>query len=319
MSAAVDQRLAQIAIMWHGRIGPAGFRRLLGHFGQMAAILAASEQELALPSLQLNAEQIQAISQLASRLGEVEEQLNQLHGQNIQVICDFEPDYPEILHTISNSPPVLSIAGRILPVDDPAIAIIGTRQPSEEGYQMAYELAGACTEHNITVVGGLALGCDTAGHHGALEARGRTLAVVGSGILVTHPRSNLELARNIAAHGAVISEQPSTAEPSVGRLMARNRLQSGLSCGIIVVESGESGGAMNTAEQARRQRRLICALKWPQLTAKRAGPAKLLAEGARPISGPAQVEELAEALYLHREKVTRQQAALSQQQLFAEE
>jgi len=315
----IDHRLAQIAVMWHGGIGPAGFRRLLGYFGDAPTIMAAAEDELSLPSLRLNAEQIEAISQLASRLGEVEEQLDQLHGQNIHVICDFEPEYPQSLRAIGNLPPVLCIAGRLLPVDEPAVAIVGTRSPSEEGCQMARELGAALAEQKITVVSGLALGCDTGAHQGALSGGGRTIAVLGSGILVIHPHSNLELAREIAEHGAVISEQPPAAEPSVGRLMARNRLQSGLSRAIIVVESGESGGSMETVKTARRQGRLVCTVDWPQVTAKRTGNRKLLAEGGRPIADPEQVAGLVTALYFHQQQRQREQAEESQQQLFAEE
>ncbi len=319
MAGQTDRRLAQIAVMWHGAIGPAGFRRLLGHFSDAPATMAATEDELSVPSLRLDAEQIGAISQLASRLGEVEEQLDQLHGQNIHVICDFESEYPQSLRDIGNPSPVLCIAGRLLPVDEPAVAIVGTRSPSEEGFQMARKLGAALAEQKITVVSGLALGCDTGAHQGALSGGGRTIAVLGSGILVIHPHGNLELAREIAEHGAVISEQPPTAEPSVGRLMARNRLQSGLSRAIIVVESGESGGSMETVKTARRQGRLVCAVDWPQVTAKRTGNRKLLAEGARPISGPEQVAGLVTALYFHEQQRHSEQTTESQQQLFTEE
>ncbi len=319
MSAETDKRLAQIALMWHGRIGPAGFRRLIGHFGDTSAILGASEQELALPSVRLDAEQIAAISSLGDRLAEVEEQLDGLDDQNIHVVCDFEPDYPEILQDIPNPPPVLCIAGRILPIDDPAVAIVGTRSPSQEGYQMAHDVAAALVEHKITVVSGLALGCDTAAHHGALAGGGRTIAVLGSGILVVHPRTNLDLARQIAEHGAVISEQSPTADPAVGRLMARNRLQSGLSRAVIAIEAGESGGTMKTVERARRQGRLVCTIKWLEMGEKRAGPAQLLAEGAEPIDGPEQIAAFVRALYFHREQMRCDHAEKSQQQLFAEE
>ena len=319
MPAPTDNRLAQIAVMWHGGIGPAGFRRLVGHFGDAPAALAASAQELAFPSLRLDAQQIVAISRLADKLGEIEEQIESLLDQNVQVVCDFEADYPEILQGIPNPPPVLCIAGRILPIDDPAVAIVGTRSPSEEGYQMAHDLAAALAEQNITVVSGLALGCDTGGHRGALEGGGRTLAVLGSGILVVHPRTNVELARGIAERGAVISEQAPTAAPLRPHLMARNRLQSGLSRAVVVIESGESGGAMRTAEIAQCQGRLVYAVRWPQITGRRRGPANLLAGSACAITGPEQVKELVDALYRHREQMRREAAVESRRQLFAEE
>ena len=319
MPAEIDKRLAQIALMWYGGIGPAGFRRLIGHFGDAPAVLSALEQGLALPSLRLDTKQITAISALRDKLGEVEEQLDELGDQNIQVVCDFEVGYPEILPGIPNPPPVLCSAGRILPIDDPAVAIVGTRSPSEAGYQMAHDLAAALAQRNITVVSGLALGCDTGAHRGALDGGGRTLAVLGSGILVIHPRANAELAREIAERGAVISEQAPTAAPLTPHLMARNRLQSGLSRAVIVIESAESGGAMRTAEIAQRQGRLVYAVQWSQSTEKSRGPANLVAAGARPIVGPEQVNELVDALYLHREQMHREAAVESRRQLFGED
>ena len=315
--AQSDPRLAQIALMWYGEIGPAGFRRLVGHFGDPAAVLAASEQELAYPSLRLEPEQIKAIAHLPERLGAVSGQIEELHGQNIRVLCDFDPEYPEILVSIPNRPPVLSLAGRLLPTDDPAVAIVGTRKCSQEGYQMAQDLARAFARQRITVVGGLAAGCDTGGHRGALAGDGRTLAVLGSGILVVDPTSR-ELALTLVEHGALLSEQSPHALPDTPPLMARNRLQSGLARAVIVVESAESGGAMETAQTAQRQRRLRYAVRWPTLTTVRAGNAKLLAEGARPISGPGDVAELVEMLYLHRNQMRQTHAIEGQQQLFPE-
>jgi DNA processing protein len=101
--------------------------------------------------------------------------------------------------------------------------------------------------------------------------------------------------------------------------MARNRLQSGLSCAVIVIEAGESGGAMKTVDRARRQGRLVCTIKWPQMGERRAGPARLLAEGAEPIDGPEQVAAFVRALYFHREQMRRSHAEASQQQLFGDQ
>ena len=320
MAAEARERLAQIGIMWAGNLGPAGFRRLVGHFGSATAVLGASAEQLAKPSLRLEAKSLQAIVGLEELLPQIEEQIEALAEQNVAVLCDFEPDYPQILRSIPNSPPILCIVGRILPIDDPAIAIVGTRRPTEEGYQMAYDLGRAFAEKGVTVVSGLAQGCDTGGHRGALSGGGRTIAVLGSGITVIHPRENVELARHIAEQGAVISEAPPDAYPSAGRLMARNRLQRGLARAVVVIESGERGGAMQTAKNAQRQGRLVYAVRWSQPDEKRTGNARLLDAGAQPIDGPDEVATVIATLYSHKQKMQRQQAiAATQQRLFEEE
>lgn len=317
MAAEQRERLAQIGLMWAGNLGPAGFRRLVRHFGSATAVLGASAEQLAMPSLRLEAHQVEAICGLEEALPQIEEQIDALGEQNVTLVCDFEPDYPQILLGIPNPPAVLCMAGRLLPIDDPAVAIVGTRSPTDEGYQMAYELGRAFAEEQVAVVSGLALGCDTGGHTGALAGGGRTIAVLGSGMTIIHPRENVELARQIADQGAIISEAPPNAQPSVARLMARNRLQSGLARAIIVIESGERGGAIQTAKNAQHQGRLVYAVRWPQPDEKRTGNAQLLARGAQPIDGPEQVPAVVETLYLHKQKMQHQQAmADTQQRLF---
>ena len=303
MAAEQRQRLAQIGLMWAGNLGPAGFRRLMAHFGSAAAVLETSAEQLAKPSLRLEAKQIEAICGLEETLPQIEDQIEALGEQNVAVVCDFEPDYPQILLDIPNPPPVLCMAGRLLPLDDPAIAVVGTRRPTEDGYQMAYELGQALAGERVTVASGLAQGCDTGGHAGALAGDGRTIAVLGSGITVIHPRENLDLAWQIAEHGALISEAPPDAHPSVARLMARNRLQSGLARAIIVVESSERGGTMQTAQSAERQGRPVYAVGWPREHEMRTGNARLLARGASTITGPEQAAALRESVYLHKQKM----------------
>ncbi len=312
--------MAQIALMWAGQLGPAGFRRLMGNLGSAMAVLQAPAEELSRPSLGLEADQVEAICVLSELLPSIEEEIEALGEHNVAVVCDFEPDYPQILQRIANPPPVLCIAGQLLPIDDPAVAIVGTRRPTEEGYQMAYELGRAFGEEGVTVVSGLAQGCDTAAHTGALAGGGRTIAVLGSGITVIHPRQNVELSSQIAKRGAVISEAPPSVHPTAARLIARNRLQSGLARGVIVVESAQQGGAMQTAKNARRQNRELYAVYWTEGHEQRAGNSRLLGEGAQLITGPDQVPAVSKALHLHKQEMERQQAsATTQQRLFSEE
>lgn len=318
MSPQKQRRLAQIALVWAGKLGPRAFQRVVAHFGSPEAALAASWEELALPSLRLDPEQIEAIRGRAQDLDRVRRVLEYLEAQNIAVHCDWEEGYPALLRAMPERPPVLCRIGRLLARDEPAVAIVGTRSPTREGWEMAEALGRACAEQELTVVSGLALGCDTAAHEGALRGGGRTIAVLGSGILAISPRQNVELAREIANHGAVISEAPPGAQPSARRLLARNRLQVGLSQAIIVVQAGESGGAMQTAEQGRKQNRLVYAVAWPGKTPKSEGNAALLQAGAQALPGPEAIANLVGELYVHQERARRQRA-VTRQGLFGDE
>ena len=305
--------MAQIGLVWGGKLGPMAFRRVVGHFGSAAAALGASWDDLALPSLRLDPEQIEAILGKARDLKHVGRVLQRLEEQNVAVLCDWEADYPRILYEMSDAPPVLCRAGRLLPRDEPVVAIVGTRTPTREGLEMAEALARACAEQGVTVVSGLALGCDTAAHQGALRGGGRTVAVLGSGIVSISPRQNVPLAREIADNGAVLSEAAPGAHPSTPRLLARNRLQVGLARAVIVVQAGEGGGAMQTAERGRKADRLVCAVEWPEGMGKSEGNRALLRGGARGLRGPEDIPNLVEEVFVHQEKARRARAAEAEQ------
>lgn len=313
MSPETQRRLAQIALMWGGKLGPQAYRRVVGHFGSAAAALAAPWEELALPSLRLDPEQIEAIQGRARDLDHLQRVLARLAEQKIAVLCDWEEEYPRILHEMHDAPPVLCRAGRLLPRDEPAVAIVGTRTPTKEGLEMAGALAEACAAQGITVVSGLALGCDTAAHQGALRGGGRTVAVLGSGIVAISPRQNVPLAREIAENGAVLSEQAPGVSPSAPRLLARNRLQVGLARAVIVVQAGEGGGAMQTAERGRKAGRLVCAVQWPEGTGKSEGNRALLQSGAWALPGPEAVPNLVAELYVLNEKARVERARAAEQ------
>ncbi len=321
MSPETHRRLTQIALVWGGKLGPMAFRRVVGHFGSAEAALAAAGDDLALPSLRLDPEQIEAMLGRARDLDHVRQVLQRLDKQNIKVLCDGEPDYPQLLGEMSDAPPVLCVAGRLLPRDEPAVAIVGTRTPTREGLAMAEALAWACAEQGVTVVSGLALGCDTAAHQGALRGGGRTVAVLGSGIVAISPRQNVPLAREVADNGAVLSEAAPGAHPSAPRLLARNRLQVALARAVLVVQAGPSGGAMQTATRGRKADRLVCTVRWPKEMDKSEGNAALLEEGAWELEGPQDIPNLIEEVYVHQERARRARAVaeVEQSQLFGED
>jgi len=286
------EKLRTVALAWSTGLGPAGFARVVNHFGSTRQVLEASLADLQLPSLRLSGEQIAVIRSLAARLDDYVRQIEDLRRSGVIVVCPWEDDYPRLLLDLPHPPPVITMAGRILAGDEPAVAIVGTRRPTPEGFEMARRLAHAFAQERTTVVSGLALGCDTGAHLGALEGAGRTIAVLGSGLRVITPRENLALARDISQHGAVLSEQPPEAEPTVGRLMARNRLQAALSRAVLVVEARQQGGALETARMALEQGRAVWAVRWPQAHEESQGNERLIAEGARPVAGPQDVPAL---------------------------
>jgi len=315
LAATSPEKVRYVALMWGAMLGPAGFARLLRHFGSATNVLHATPEELQAPGLRLTPGQATVIPTLADRLDQFSSQLEDLRGENIRTLCDWQEDYPALLAEARNPPPVVCIAGAILPEDDPAIAIVGTRTPTAEGLRLAREMGRAFAAEATTVVSGLASGCDTAAHTGALEGGGRTIAVLGSGIRVIQPRENLRLAREVFRRGAIVSEQPPHAHATTGTLMARNRLQSALARGVLAIEAAEQGGTMETAKQAVDQGRLLYAMRWPQATERSAGPERLLSQGARPVGGPRDAPairlELADHLPRVRERAARKRSQMS--------
>ncbi|MGM0492542.1 MAG: DNA-processing protein DprA [Armatimonadota bacterium] len=295
-----QDRLAWAALYWSGRIGPAGFMRLMARFGSAAAVLDADESDLALPALRLNERQIESItSDARSHREQIDRELRALEADGIAVICSFEPDYPTALHDARNPPPVICALGELLREDRLGLAIVGTREPTKEGLSVAADVAAACAERGITVISGLARGIDASAHRGALRAGGRTVAVLGSGIRRIHPKGNARLARQIAASGAIISEVAPDAHPTAARLMARNRLTSALARGVLAVESTSSGGTLQTTSDARDQGRALFACDWQTDRPQAEGTRALIAEGAEPIIGADAIETIAHRLATH--------------------
>jgi DNA processing protein len=239
-------------------IGGATARKLCEHFGTIQQVFEGSEESLAqVPRIQL--ESIQAIRSIDWE--QLESELDGLHEEEVQLLTWEDESYPEPLKSLSDAPYLLYMRGGLMAEDSKAVAIVGTREPSEERYELAKQLAYSLAECGFTIVSGLAMGIDTAAHWGALQAtQGRTIAVLGSGIRKVHPLSNRELAGEIILRGAVLSElQPNT--PPVGSgLMMRDRLVSGLSQAVIIVQANEKGGSMDTASKATKQKRLVLAV-----------------------------------------------------------
>ncbi|MBM3134372.1 MAG: DNA-protecting protein DprA [Chloroflexi bacterium] len=273
-------------------IGGATARRLVEHFGSAEAVLDASAEELQrLP--RLTAEVVARLR--AVSLEDLEAELTALSDEGLQVVTWDDDDYPANLRLVSDAPPVLFVRGELQPDDAQAVAIVGTRQPTPPAATLAETLARELAGRGLTIVSGLALGIDTAAHRGALQpAEGRTLAVLGSGLRAIHPRQNLPLAEAIAQRGALLSELHPATPPLGPNLMARDRLISGLSRAVIVVEANEKSGSLDTAAKARRQGRLLFAVPGSP------GTQALLAGGAEPLDlRPTALDELSQRIAQH--------------------
>ena len=239
-------------------VGGVTLKRLVERFGSVAAVFDATDEELRqVPRLTA-----EAVARLrATALDDLEAELLSLSEEGVQVLTPDDADYPANLLPLADAPPVLFLRGEVRPADQCAVAIVGTRQPTPVGAQLAEGLACELAARGVTVVSGLALGIDTFAHQGALLAsEGRTLAVLGSGLRVVHPAENRALAERIEGRGAVLSELRPATPPRGPQLMARDRVVSGLSRAVIVVEAGEKSGSLDTADKARRQGRLVLAV-----------------------------------------------------------
>ncbi len=210
----------------------------------------------------------------------VDEEIAALDKADAHIVNWLDPGYPVNLRQIYDPPPVLFIKGDLRESDRQAVAVVGTRKPSEYGKSMAFKISRDLARMGCTVVSGGARGVDTAAHTGALQG-GRTLVVLGCGIDIAYPYENRGLFMKAAESGAVISEFVPGIKPDAWRFPARNRLVSGLSLGVFVVESGASGGAMITAMVAGEQNREIWALPGTTDNPFSDGPHRLIKDGAR--------------------------------------
>jgi len=209
--------------------------------------------------------------------------LNQMAAAGIESITWEEDAYPAMLRHISNPPYILYYRGRIDCLDDPAIAVIGSRLASYYGKNTARKLGRELAARGITVVSGLARGIDSEAHRGALEA-GKTVAVLGCGLDVVYPPENDKLYSEIAGNGALISEFPMRTRPEPGNFPMRNRIISGLCRCIVVVEAQEKSGALITADFALEQGRDVFAVPGPINSKTSAGTNNLIKQGAKLIT-----------------------------------
>lgn len=260
-------------------IGPRTRQLLLARFGSAGAVLTARINELR------TVERVG--SELARRIARAREDIDadseiqvcQAEGILIQQECD--DDYPSMLRELPDPPGILFIKPRILEQDRLAIAIVGARHASRYGTEQAERLAGALARVGFTIVSGLARGIDAAAHRGALAAGGRTIGVLGGGLLRLYPPEHQELAQQVVAQGALVSEMPPRLPPMSGSFPQRNRIISGLALGVVVVEASEKSGALITARHAMEQNREVFAVPGRVDSRTSRGCHRLIRDGAK--------------------------------------
>lgn len=261
-----EQR-ALVALSLVPGVGPGRLRALLARFGSAAAAMAAPARALTtVPGIgPQTAAAVAGFDDAAA----VDEQIRRAEAIGATLLTSHDGRFPRLLRQIYDPPALLWMQGDLVDQDDRAVAIVGTRRASDYGRRLARDLAAGLVEHGFTVVSGLAYGIDAAAHRGALEAGGRTIAVLGSGIDRVYPSRHVSLARDVAGCGAVLSEYPLGAAPDAPNFPRRNRIVSGLALGTVVVEAYASGGALITARLALEQNREVFAV--PSAVHNRAG------------------------------------------------
>ncbi len=261
-------------------IGPARLRALLDFFGGIVEAWhadAASLQEIGL-------DRRSVANLLAARKSmDLEQELERLRRAGVHVLTWDSEDYPINLRNIYDPPPVIYAKGDLLPEDDWAVAVVGTRHASVYGKEAARHLATDLAQNGVTVVSGLAAGIDAVAHQAALDAGGRTLAVLGCGVDIIYPEQNRRLAEQIAQQGALVSEYPLGTKPERSNFPPRNRLISGLSLGTVVVEAGARSGALITADFAAEQGREVFAVPGSIFQRSCEGTNRLIQDGAKPV------------------------------------
>lgn len=259
-------------------LGPRTLSELLLQFQTPRAVLAASRDEL---------QQVEGIG--ATLAYKIAHAADHVAAAEIQAWCQrndvavwrrSQPGYPAPLVTLPDAPAILFARGQWEPSDALAVAIVGTRHATNYGRQQAERIAYGLARAGVTVISGLARGIDAAAHQGALDAGGRSLAVLGSGLAKLYPPEHVGLAKAIVADGAVISEYRPHAAPRGGMFPQRNRLISGLAMAVLVVEAPDRSGALITARQAGEQGREVLALPGPVNSRTSQGCLQLLRDGA---------------------------------------
>lgn len=277
-SIAPAELAARLQLHLLPEIGAQRFKRVLEFFGNAISALAAPETRWQALGIPLRAAQMRTNAGLQQAVSET---LEWLTKPQQQLLMWDDPAYPALLAELPDAPPLLFVSGNAACLEQPQLAIVGSRQASQPGLDNARAFAKALAGAGCVITSGLALGIDAAAHQGALEVGGTTIAVVGTGLLHTYPRQHRDLAaRILAQQGALVSELPLHAPAHASHFPRRNRMISGLSLGVLVVEASVASGSLITARLALEQGREVYAIPGSIHHPGARGCHRLIREGA---------------------------------------
>jgi DNA processing protein len=283
-------------------IGAVRFRSLLDAFGDAKTAWYASADELR--AIGLNSKAIENLVKVRTSIS-LDKIWEIIQNQGITVLTWEDEGYPTRLREVSQSPPVLYVRGEILPEDDWAVAVVGTRRISAYGRQVTERIATQLAQAGVTVVSGLARGIDGVAHKTALQAGGRTIAVLGCGVDRVYPPEHRTLATQIMEAGALISDYPPGTLPEASNFPPRNRIIAGLAMATVVVEAGNRSGALITADFAVEQGREVFAVPGNVLAPQSLGTNRLIQDGARIMLDPQEILEVLDLTRITEQNVAR--------------
>ena len=260
-------------------LGPTRGRKLAEHFEKIGDVFHASLTEL--EALNLQAQSAQHIA-LGKSLDMAHEEFARAAASSVTIICRDDPEWPQRLSEIYDPPLVLFVRGNVAALSAPGLGVVGTRHPTPYGIGMAERLSCDLSARGLIIISGMARGVDTAAHRGVIKAKARTVAVFGTGVDVIYPRENRKTADGILeCNGALVSEFPLNTFAAPQNFPIRNRIISGLSLGVLVVEAGEYSGTRITARCALEQSRELFAVPGNVTSRNSWGPNTLIKQGAK--------------------------------------
>jgi len=274
----MDERLYWLGFSLISSIGMKRIEKLTKQFGSLGNVWNADEKLLR--DAKLGDKLIEKLLIQRQKL-DLQTEYDKLSKYQAHMLIFTDEDYPATLRTISDPPPVLYIRGKLLPQDEKALAVVGTRKCTRYGKDVSAHLSEQLAQSGITIISGLAQGIDASAHEGALKGNGRTLAILGCGVDRIYPTQNTELAQKIIQRGALISEFPIGTPPLADNFPRRNRIISGLSLGVLVIEAPEKSGALITASVAAEQGREVFVIPGNITNNMAGGTNKLLQDGAK--------------------------------------
>ena len=283
-------------------IGAVRLRTLLDAFGDAQQAWTAPPQ--ALRQAGLSDKLVENLARLRADVS-LEQVWEDIHSQGIDVLTWGDEAYPTRLRDVDNAPPVLYLRGTITPDDDWAVAIVGTRRATSYGRQVTEGIARELAHNGVTVVSGMARGIDGVAHRAALDAGGRTLAVLGSGVDRIYPPEHRRLAEEIISQGALVSDYPPGTPPEGRNFPPRNRIIAGLSLATVVVEAGRRSGALITSDFALEQGREVFAVPGNVMAPQSRGTNRLIQQGAHPLLDPKEILETLELSMLTEQRQAR--------------